>query len=272
MERFQYTKENIRRMQLVELGILAEFDRICRNNSISYIIDAGTLLGAVRHGGFIPWDDDIDIRMLRSDYDRFCEICKNELNKDYFLQTYKTDSGYRWGYSRILKNGTVFIRENHEEIKSRNGIFIDIFPNDNMPTDRVRHGYCTLVSLLCRKMLYSQIGRKHAKNIVYRAGYAFLDLFPKKWAHRLLEHLTQKYKNIKTNKVRCFGWGSREETRGFEKEWLEDTRDIIFENIIVKAPVKANEFLIFSFGTDYMTPPPENKQKPKHIATYVRFE
>ena len=271
MSSLNYTPSLLRRLQLTELEMLKEVDRICREQGINYIIDAGTLLGAVRHGGFIPWDDDIDIRMLRRDYDRFCEICKTQLDKKYFLQTYQTDPGYRWGYARILKNGTTFIRQDHEEIKSRNGIFIDIFPNDNLPEDFLGYTFCTYASLFCRKMLYSQVGKNHGKSMWKRAGFWLLDLFPKRWAYRMYEYMTNRYKELETKKVRCWGWGSPEETAGFCKEWMEDTCDIKFEDIIVRAPVKTHEFLVHSFGEDYMTPPPEAERQPRHTAKYIKF-
>lgn len=271
MKEFEYTKENLRKLQLVELEMLIELDKICRENNINYIIDAGTLLGAVRHGGFIPWDDDIDVRMLRKDYDKFCKICRSKLDKKYFLQTYKTDRGYRWGYARILKNGTEFVRKDHEELKSRTGIFIDIFPNDNLPEDYLGDKLCTCISWICRKMLYSEVGQHHAKGTWNRVGFAFLDLLPKRWAHKGIEYLIEKYEDSNTRKVRCFGWGSLEETLGFQKEWLEETCDIEFEGITVRAPVKTHEFLVHSFGEDYMIPPPENEREPRHTAKYIKF-
>ncbi|MCI8514570.1 MAG: LicD family protein [Lachnospiraceae bacterium] len=271
MEKFSYTDVNLRRLQMVELEMLIEVDRICRRNDITYIIDAGTLLGAVRHGGFIPWDDDIDIRMYRSEYDRFCEACEKELDKKFFLQTYKTDPGYLWGYTRILRNGTKYLRKDHEAVKSRNGIFIDIFPNDNLPDGGMGKGYCSAVSWMCRKLLYSGIGKDYAPSLARRAGFRFLSRFPKKWGHCGIEHLIKKYGKEETDLVRCFGWGSEEETGGFQKKWLLETVDIKFEGVTVKAPLDTAGFLEHSFGPDFMTPPPEEERTPRHAAWEIKF-
>lgn len=271
MEKFEYAPEVLRKLQITELQMLKEVDRICRKYDIKYIIDAGTLLGAVRHGGFIPWDDDVDIRMLRSEYEKFCAVCKEELSEDFFLQNHETDPGYRWGYARVLKNNTVFLREDHEELKSKNGIFIDIFPSDVLPEKGIGNKLCTCVSWLCRKMLYSELGYRHAPTFLRRLGFAFLNIFPKQWAHNGYNWLASTFRDRNSSLVRCYGWGSREETIGYKKEWLTDIKDIEFEGMLVKAPVKTHEILVHSYGGDYMTPPPKEQRLPKHPASYIKF-
>ena len=83
--------DKLRQLQLSELEILKEFVRICEKHHLKYVLTGGTLLGAVRHGGFIPWDDDIDVAMLRADYDRFAQLCKDELGPKFFYQSPATD-------------------------------------------------------------------------------------------------------------------------------------------------------------------------------------
>lgn len=116
------------------LNILKEIDRICRTHDLKYWLDAGTLLGAVRHHGFIPWDDDCDIGMMREDFEKFSEICKTELGKDYFLQTRKTDPCYRKKLIKVRSNRIKIVEHFEEESeKYHQGVYVDIFIFDYYP-------------------------------------------------------------------------------------------------------------------------------------------
>ena len=259
-------------MQLVELEMLKELDRICRDYNISYEVDGGTLLGAVRHKGFIPWDDDIDVRMLRQDYDRFISICRTVLDRNkYFLQTYETDPGYRWGYARILRRGTFFQREGQDALKMKRGIFIDIFPCDGMPDCGLKKSLFNACCFLGRKILYSPVGATSEKNIVKKIGYKLLSIVPKRVGTSIFEVLVNIYRDKNTTLIRTLGWGAPEEDVGFKREWMLETTELCFEDMIVKAPLKYDEHLRHMFGDDYMSLPPVEKRKPKHTAVKICF-
>jgi len=120
----------LREAQLIMLDMLIEFDAICRKHQLTYWLDSGSLLGAVRHQGFIPWDDDIDIAMPIEDYNRFLDIANDELSNEIFLQTSQTDTDFKFDYAKLRSNKANIV-EFHEKDKSINyhqGVFIDIFP------------------------------------------------------------------------------------------------------------------------------------------------
>ncbi len=124
---------NIRDIQNVELTILTKFAEICDRHNLKYFLDSGTALGAIRHEGFIPWDDDIDVGMPRDDYEKFLEIGQKELGDQFFLQNVRTDKNTPFLFSKIRKNNTTFLEWNKRNIDMHHGIYIDIFPYDYLP-------------------------------------------------------------------------------------------------------------------------------------------
>lgn len=149
---FEIIKDILEKLQKVELEMLIEIDRICRKNNIKYSIMYGTLLGAVRNGGFIPWDDDCDIMFKRNEYEKF------------FLQEHRTDPNYLFGYGKLRRKNTVFRRKGQGHINQRDGIFMDLFIYDNIPDGTIGR----LLSLNC--MLSETCSIRKYLNILHIVG------------------------------------------------------------------------------------------------------
>lgn len=133
------TDSKLRRLQLTQLEILRVFDKICMDHGLRYSLYAGSLLGAVRHQGFIPWDDDLDVCMARADYDRFMEIWEAVRPEGYILQNKENTPGFTQSFSKIRKDHTTFLQYESEIGKCHTGIFLDIFPVDRIPDGKLRH-------------------------------------------------------------------------------------------------------------------------------------
>lgn len=133
---FVVSKE-MKRVWSYEINILKRFISICENNGLKWCMIAGSLLGTVRHQGFIPWDDDIDVAMPRVDYDKFLEIASKELPEFLFLQTALSDPGRGIGYAQLrdCRTSAIDVRYIDENNKYNQGIFIDIFPLDSVPEE-----------------------------------------------------------------------------------------------------------------------------------------
>lgn len=148
---------------------------------------AGTLLGSVRHKGYIPWDDDADFAMLRSEYEKVKVAVEKDLDKSkYYFQHHKTTNGYRWGYGKLRRKDTLFVRKGQEHMPYNSGVFIDIFPLDNVPENiyiRLIHNMCCNI---VRKILWSEVGKNLEKNMIVKKIYFLLSIIPEKMYLKLM--------------------------------------------------------------------------------------
>jgi len=267
---YMLSDKELRSLQMVLLEMLLEIDRVCKKNGINYCLFFGTLLGAVRHSGFIPWDDDLDVAMMRSEYEKFREACKQDLDQSrFFYQDRTTDPHYRWGYARIRRKDTEFVRLGQEHMKMRTGIFLDIFPMDgvpNFPPLRVLHCfYCFIL----RKLLYAEVARKTSKTAALRAWHTILNMVPHDWVLRRMEKLAMKRTETKLVRILSF-YMPRSGTFGYLRKWFEDLEDMEFEGRMFPGIKDYDGFLKFHYG-DYMQLPPPERRTCCHPAAEFRL-
>ncbi len=248
----QYTKERLRECQLKQLAILKEIDRICHKHGISYWLDGGTLLGAKRHGGFIPWDDDIDIAMGLTDLKRFEAIAPDELPASLFLQTTASDIGnspivkIRDLNSLYLEHGDDF------ETGYVKGIFVDIFPFTEHPDvprswiKQLHQGLSKSYHILHSKHYYSL--RSFAEFFWFGAKYL---LYNGIWKLLCLCWPCHRYANIPI----INGYGITH-----QRETVLPLTFICFEDAEFPAPHDTDQYLRNIYG-NYMQLPPEEKRK-----------
>ncbi|HBC6052161.1 TPA: LicD family protein [Proteus mirabilis] len=259
-------KYDLRKKQLKMLKGLIEIHRICQLHNINYWLDAGTLLGAVRHSGFIPWDDDIDICMFRDDYNKFINIAKYELNtNDFFLQTVTTDKDYIFiNIPCKLRINNTEIVEKFEKIhncyneKSHHGLFVDIFPYDKYSENKNKRKIQRLLSIAykIKKLSYcNNIGA--IKYILSRIFSIILPII-----------ILEKTKNIIANKMNkepnnsLYGAGIETPfTRAyFSEDEIFPLKKNFFEGYEFNCPNNTKIYLEKMFGPNYMTPPPEEER------------
>lgn len=268
---YTLSSTELRKLQLILLDMLIELDRICKKHNIRYCIIAGTLLGAVRHKGFIPWDDDLDVAMTRDEYERFRQVCQTELNREkFFFQDNTTDPYYLWGYGRLRRKDSEFIRVGQEHLKMRTGIFLDVFPIDGVPDFPPLRGLFTAYCFCLRKVLYAQVGAVFDNNAVKRAVYRLLEKIPIAWAFRRLDKLHDYGRKRETKYGRILTFPTpKGRPYGYIRKWYVDVADIEFEGRVFPGIRDDDEYLSYKFG-DYMTLPLK-EQRHWHLVSMFRL-
>ncbi len=254
-------QETLRKIQMIQWEMLIEVDRICRKCGIHYNIIAGTLLGAVRHGGYIPWDDDADVAMLRPEYEKFREVCKTELDKErFYFQDDRNTRGYRWGYGKIRRKNTVFLREHQEHMPYKQGIFIDIFPLDNVSDCYFVRGMQNFECFCVRKVLWSKVGKIAEKSFCKRLVYRLLDKIPENKVRRYYHNMICRANQRRTRMVRILLYPTPNNEYGYYRCWYENSQDIVFEGRKFQGIKDYDSYLSFKFG-NYMELPPAEMRK-----------
>lgn len=257
----QLNESTLRKIQMVELEMLIELDRICRKNDIKYTIIGGTLIGAMRNGGFIPWDDDIDIAMLRNEYEKFRNACKKDLDRNrFYFQDHRNTKGYRWGYGKLRRKDSLFLREHQEHMPYEQGIFLDVFPHDGVPDAYPMRAFHNFKCFLIRKFLWSEVGKVADKNALKRKVFSVMSMVPDKKIFAVYHKLIQKSNRKRYKRVRALMFPTFGNEYGYNREWFESGEDVAFEGHMFQCMKGAREYLKFSYG-DYLQLPPVEKRK-----------
>lgn len=239
----------------VQLALLAEFDRVCREQGLAYFAGGGTLLGAVRHGGYIPWDDDIDLFMPRRDYDRLLAVGEEAFAPPCFLQSAYNDTRYSRGHAQLRMDGTTAILEGERgRYTFHQGIFVDIFPLDAVPDEpweqtAQRRRLARWNRLLAATVRYAGSPHKTAaKTAVHHA----LSLVPYRWLFRGMERECTRYEGASTRRVGLLSFAPQSDRWVMPRSCFSDAAWLPFEFTRIPVPVDFDAILTTAYG-DYLT-------------------
>ncbi len=263
---YQLSQEELRKVQLTQLELICEVDRICKKHGISYNMVGGTMLGAIRHKGYIPWDDDADIGFLRNEYEKFRQACKTELDdKLYYFQDCRDTRGYRWGYGKLRRKGTEFIRLNQEFMPYEQGIAIDLMPFDNVPDNFWLKRIHMFVCFVYRKIFWSAVGRKSEKNFGKRMVYEMLYKIPEKSLFNSYQRFIDRCGKRMSEQVRILTFPTPKGVYGYRRKWYTNLRQYEFEDHNFPGAADYDGYLRIKYKS-YKELPPVEKRKTHPVS------
>lgn len=264
----QYDPDVLRKLQLTELEMLRAIDEVCRENGITYHLDSGSALGAIRHRGFIPWDDDIDIGMIREEYDRFLAIAPSTLPDDLELITPGETPGYAPMFAKVMKKGTKFQSKETLESGLDLGVFVDIFPFDHLDPSPEAARKQIRICRFWQKVSY--LYHSPSVTVPHTGAIGALERSVCRVAHHLVNHATTE-SSIYHHYIKAAESGG---TRGrsctclsypnpkiYDIDDLVPTRPVAFEDGEFPVPGNVEAFLTISYGPTWSELPPLEKRR-----------
>ena len=258
------SKEELRSIQVDLLNVFHQF---CMDHGIGYSLAYGTLLGSIRHQGYIPWDDDIDVCMLRSEYERFEQLFPDSLDDRYSFYTLNRNDKWNRPYGKFFNTRTIEIERARDSVLI--GIGIDIFPLDDVPDDprkflRFRQSRLRLVQARTIKGISWSGQRKLSDNLIIMLSHLCLLPFP----NRFLARVIDKYSRSNNGKGYCHIFRSCDTLVGKNsllKSLFDSYVDVPFEGHQFKAMRGYHDYLEACYGDDYMQLPPEERRVSSHV-------
>lgn len=279
----QYDKEVLDKLHAVQVEMLKDFAQVCEKHGLSYFAVYGTAIGAVRHAGFIPWDDDIDVGMLRSDYDKFMKIFPKEMKEKYNLLTPQIDGRYSCTVTHIQRKGTKFVSEVTKDLKCEQCIFMDIFPFDYVPQDRKKQISQSRKANILGKLLFLSGNpnpvieydgiKGETMALACRLIHIILKLFrvkPECLYKKYIKNATKYNMSSERGRyVTSFEYVGGLKDKIVAKD-IFPLKKVPFEDIEINLPNNNDKFLKKVYG-DYMKLPPED-QRVNHMPLIIQFE
>ena len=259
------TNEEFRKLQTTQLEIMDEIHKICVQNNITYYMIGGTALGAVRHGGFIPWDLDIDIAMKRADYDRFKEVCQTQLNPRFMYRDYTNTPDYDHPHALVCIKNTVLVNKFDKFNPGREnlGIYLDIFPLDNAPDDKEKQTEQKNKVLKIKALKKYKVGMCYQnyklKRIVKKAVSTAIFWTSVNGINEKMDRIMRQYNDSETGFLCSMASHYSYEKQCMPREIYGTPQLVNFEGRQYYAPQQLDTYLCIIFK-DYMKLPPESER------------
>lgn len=277
----EYDEKTLKRVQATELEILKDFMALCDEHKLDYFGIAGTGIGAIRHQGFIPWDDDIDVALPREDYEKFLKLAKEQLSDKYIVMNCETNENYPLMTTRLMKRNTIFREEALKNIDCPLGIFLDIYPFDNISDDpkkfnrQMKEAWFFSKLLILRSIPFPVLGFKGWKAKVVHAACACIHAamvvcrISKKKLYKKCKEVSTRYNNEETSRL-DFLCDTTPYMNIYNKKDVFPLKKMPFEDVMLNFPNNMHENLTGMYG-DYMQLPPVEKRK-NHFPYQLEFE
>ncbi len=261
--------EDLRRIQLIQLEMLIAFDHVARKHNLKYNLSFGSLLGAVRHKGFIPWDDDIDINMPYEDYMKLLNSWEERFDTEkYYLRSQANEQDCNITFAHLKRNGTVYKKPSRDDFHFHPGVFIDIVPLFNGAPNFMLHKLHTKICWFFRTACWAYIGAKSENKFLQRLVYRGMRKIGNRKAYELYIKFATMFKTKREKMVFFNGLDRSPYNIGFVKRscCFDNPGEVEFEGHKFLAPSNIREVMEYCYGKDYMRYPPLQSRMPKNNA------